>query len=538
MQDTRLAMYLLEHGFQWLRGGAQGSFWSAPFFYPVSGAIVRSDSYLGLMPLYYVVRSFAGDRETAYAFMFVGMYIINFSSCESVMKKLGAGEMGSGIAAFIFAFAMPVQAQAVHFQLLARFAVPPAFFCAWMFLTKGSLLSLLLTCAWIVIQWYCAIYTGFFLALAVAVFMIFGKLFLLIADKSSSKDISAPQAPSLWGSDGASIRNIIILVVKMVLAAVISIAALVPLLTPYYRLSKGSELISWEGLTYFLPRPASFLCPPSGSVAWGSLERFCAGLPSPGEQVLFPGLIPLLALIAAIAVALLMRKKIERNMLFAAAGAVAVLLLAALVTYSDGLSLYYYFSQIPGTKAVRAVSRIALVLLFPASACAGIYAEKLLRTLGSLNGAMKYLAPVVAMALTLVVFADQYGTFPKDNSISLYDVRIRTTGLTSRIKNVMENVEVKSFYYMPLDTDEPPMMTHIDAMLASQDLNIPTINGYSGGYPWGYEYFYDQPRSLDPLKRWMTMPFEAPPGQSLFDGLLIIKSVDKSDFAMINSDDN
>lgn len=526
MQDTRLAMYLLEHGYQWLQNGARSGFWNAPFFYPASGAIVRSDSYIGLLPFYYAVRSFAADRESAYAIMFLLMHVLNFLSSGMVVKKLGAGYAGAGIAAFIFAFAMPVQAQAAHFQLLARFAVPPAFYFAWSYLKNRSERPLSMVATLVVYQWYCAIYTGFFLTLAIAAFLVFGKLTIFlgkrISDGDSEKRIRR-------------IRSVKPLFGEMILALAIPAVALVPLLMPYYRLSKGAELISWEGLTNFLPRPASFLCPPAGSVAWGYIEKFCSGLPSPGEQILFSGLVPLMAIVAVVALAASSIKKNDDKLMFAVACAATVVALVALVLYVDGHSLYYYFSQVPGAKAVRAVSRITLVLLFPVAACAGMLADRTLRVVATAHGATKRLAPTLALVMALVVFADQYGTFSVDHSIALYTVRDRTASLTSRVSSVTENVEVKSFYYMPLDTDESPIFTHIDAMLASQDLNVPTINGYSGGYPWGYKYFYDQPRSLDPLKHWMTLPFKAKSEKALFDGLLIIKSVERSDYTMINS---
>src|SRR5262249_33442804 len=87
-------------------------------------------------------------------------------------------------------------------------------------------------------------------------------------------------------------------------------------------------------------------------------------LPHYTEQYLFLGLVPLLALAATVAAALRRRFRPPSFLL----AAVVTAGLCVVITLSvKGFSLYGFALHVPGTRAFRAMSRVALLLAFPAA---------------------------------------------------------------------------------------------------------------------------------------------------------------------------
>jgi hypothetical protein len=72
-----------------------------------------------------------------------------------------------------------------------------------------------------------------------------------------------------------------------------------------------------------------------------------------------------------------------------------------------------------------------------------------------------------------------------------------------------KNPSAKVFAYMPRKSSEPPHVIHLDAMMAAQNLNMATVNGYSGKFPRGYiGYFFEHYDQCDSYMIWRIVSTE------------------------------
>jgi hypothetical protein len=177
-------------------------------------------------------------------------------------------------------------------------------------------------------------------------------------------------------------------------------------------------------------------------------------------------------------VTLVVRPRAARNL---PAGAMllalAVLVLATLSIH--GHSFYAVLVHVPGLNAIRAVTRIIVVLMFPVAMIAvvglrGLAEEVRPIALGRLAALICGLAALyeVAMAGRLMFSADA--------------AQRRVDAVIAEARRLQGGVEQPILALVGQDGE----MTHLDGELAAQELGWPTVNGYSGSVPPGS---YGQP---------------------------------------------
>ena len=89
-----------------------------------------------------------------------------------------------------------------------------------------------------------------------------------------------------------------------------------------------------------------------------------------------------------------------------------------------------------------------------------------------------------------------------------------------------KGTKVAIFAYMPENSPDPACMGHLDAMMAAQNLDIATINGYSGNFPRGYyDSFYTKFGQCESYFVWEALAEQKNPhleGRDLFAGTAIV----------------
>jgi hypothetical protein len=165
--------------------------------------------------------------------------------------------------------------------------------------------------------------------------------------------------------------------------------------------------------------------------------------------------------------------------------------LAIIVVYysSDSLWLRFYGS-IPGGIAIRAVGRVVLILLIPAALGVALLVERLQ------HGVWRAASWVVALGCML----EQGVTIPTRDP---GEDREAVAAIVAQV-----DPDCEAFYYHLCD-ELHFSQSHVDAMWASMLTGKPTINGYSGYYPSGWDVFsrVDAPRGPDietALAEWMS----------------------------------
>ena len=114
--DTRLTAYLLEHWYQTLCGNA--ALLSPAMFYPVKGALGRSDALLAYVLPFSGLRVSGLDIFSALAVAVIALQFMNFVACFFLLHNgLGFKALASGAGALFFAFNNPKLAQSDHLQL-------------------------------------------------------------------------------------------------------------------------------------------------------------------------------------------------------------------------------------------------------------------------------------------------------------------------------------------------------------------------------------------------------------------------------------
>jgi hypothetical protein len=158
-------------------------------------------------------------------------------------------------------------------------------------------------------------------------------------------------------------------------------------------------------------------------------------------------------------------------------GRVCALSLLILVTFTIsiyGLSPYFLVALLPGIDAIRAVTRVVLVMALPVSVLAAIGTDRLLTN--SKNGALATVLPyaVVVLLVSLEVISFR----PLMASLESWSDRQHTLR-----KLLPDPLPEDAILSVDPKYAEPDYLVQLDSMILAQDLGVWTLNGYSAKSP-------------------------------------------------------
>ncbi len=467
--DARFNSVVLEHGFQWLTGQV-AQLWSPSFFYPFERVLGLSDNHFGSVWSYSLFRSFGLPRELAYIGWYVFGFLLNFVSCGWVLRQVKFSPLASALGAFVFTFALPVLHQEGHAQLVFRFAIPVACLCWYRALVLRDKTIAAQAIFWCAVQYMCSIYLGVFLVYCLTAIALAYLLLRLFSRSSISDEVScaavAGANPALSAQRRACCppRKWLWYV-----AALVGVILVFLLLSQYKVIAADYQLMRpIDNLRSFIPGLHSYLLADhSGLTRW--VGSWVAYFPTRSEHQLFIGL---------------------GVLFFSALGAwithlgrvffVTLLLLVSLTTMVADQSLYLWLLKIPGFDAIRAVSRIILVMLLPVAVLVAIGVDRLLR-LTSPWGLMLRGPLIIAIVASLTIETVYY--VPHHAAVQTWQDRQR--GLRSLIQ---EELPKDTILFVTQRQAEPFYIAELDAMIYAQDHHLATLNGYSGSTLPGYAY--------------------------------------------------
>jgi hypothetical protein len=467
--DARFNSVILEHGFQWLTGQA-AHLWSPSFFYPFERVLGLSDNHFGSLWSYSLLRSLGLPREMAYLGWYMFGFLLNFLACAWVLRQAKFSPLASALGAFVFTFALPVLHQEGHAQLVYRFAIPLACFCWYQALVLRDKVSVAQAIFWCAIQFMCSIYLGVFLVYCLTAMLLACWLLRLFGQsRHSDKDPlvvvgitnseiltqkSAGPSPRMWLWYAAALGGIVLVFL---------------LLRQYKMIATDYQLTRpIDDLRSLIPGLQSYLLADnSGLTRW--VGSWLAYFPTRSEHQLFLGLGVLFFSVWGAWITHLGRVFL-----------VTLLLLVGLTTMVADLSLYLWLLKIPGFDAIRAVSRIILVMLFPVAVLVAIGVDRLLQlTLpwGMMPRGLLAVAIVASLTIETVYYV------PHHAAVQTWQDRQR--GLRSLIRDELPK---DTILFVTQRQTEPFYITELDAMIYAQDHRLATLNGYSGSTPRGYAY--------------------------------------------------
>ena len=471
--DARLNNYFLENIYQFIRGGSS-SLVDLGFFYPFPWVLGFSDNLFGSSPVYIFARAITGQTDTAYQIWYLLGYFFNFVAAYYSLRRLELGELAATVGALIFAFALPVTVKSGHAQLHYRFGVPLSITMFVLFLTRKNWQYFVFSLAWMVWQLYCSIYIGFFLLLFLgAIFCIY----TFNPYTCGMRNIKARihefavrwrDMPSLTCHCLVAISAILVLLLVLLFYPYLKVNML-------YRITR-----SLDEIATMLPRPQSYFLS-DNSYLWSWMSRLFPNVPMRHEHQMFVGAIPMFLAIIGFFVG---SKKTDKSFIALLGYGLILIIVLTLSVYDT--SMWSFFAQLPLASAIRAVTRIVLVFLFPIAYLAAVTIERLIesvtieRLIKSEGWGELFLVLMLIPLLILEFSATQAYVSSKE------DWRGRLVADESAIPTVLPQRPVLFF----AQSSGPFFADELDAMWVSLRHGYPTLNGYSGNFPPGYTTDY------------------------------------------------
>ena len=471
--DGRLVVFVHEHWVQVARGHVS---WTSPaIFHPVRNALGYSDTHLLNEVFYLPLRGAGLDMFLAFQWTIILLSLVGFVSLFVFLRRaLGLASATCAALATTFTFANNLYNTAGHSQLYAVCWLPLLLLLLLRTTTArdrkarlargwsaGALLGLL---------FYSSYYIAWFATLAALGFAL-----VVLVWRLSTRGF-AVVIQSLRRHAAAAVGAAVGFGLAMIPFAITYLPAL--RLFPDRQYNEAMTFAAW---------PSDVINLGPSNYVWGSALRSTLS----GER-LFNGevwmaLTPLLMLTALVSCVAIVVRRRSVAVGFAGEACVAcgiVLACATVLPMKFGTkspwAIAYAF--VPGAKALRAIDRIAVIGGLFAVIIIGI-AIRSLRDVFAADAGHRRRWHNVALAALLGLIVVEQLNLGQGSTID------RSKQLYALIVAPDPPAACRAFYIT--DIGPNPVVFYIstiDAMLISQHFEIPTVNGYSGQVPPGYDF--------------------------------------------------
>jgi hypothetical protein len=474
--DARFNLYILEHTFRYLTG-LDSSYQSPDIYFPFPGTLFFSDLHIGSVPFYLLFRSAGASSFTAYTLWILAGHLLTFWVSYYAFLRFGFGPLPAAIAAIVFAFSLPSLAQVGHSQLTYRAGIPLAFLGIWNFLRSGRVRDACLLVIAVAYQFLCSVYLGAFLLLVLGAFAV------CLIGLQGLRHFS--RLPRQVIQDAGRLPAMALVQFAAMIAALAATAAV---LLAHQRWGAMYGLgRHWSEISTMVPRPQSYFLM-SPLPRWEGISALIGSdVPMAHEHNLFLG-VGAFSLFALGSIVIWFAAAPPDIARLSKAAFLALACLFLCLTMFGNFSLYYYISALPGLNAIRAVSRIGIVLVFPAAIVIAAGIHLMARSRHPRLAAVILFFPIAMVAAEIVRIEK-----------SSFEIAGAETRVETVIKSARErSAGVEKPILFVNQEGEKGYKLHLDAMLAAQQLGWPTVNGYSGAGVPGSD---DQPTCATPVRQ-------------------------------------
>lgn len=447
--DPRYSEVVFEHSWRWVKGEVPEGYFELPMGYPVEHMLAHSEPMLSFAPVFWMFRAMTFAPSTSHQLWMFAIALLNFVAFYLLMKhSLRLDSLAASAAGFLFAFGLPRVAQMGHSQLWPQFYIVLVLWGVHAMLSESASArsrqwgAPAVIVGFVLQAWGC-LYNGVFLVYA----CLAVGLFALLHSSWRSRALGSLRETRLAG----------------IACIVIALICLLPLLQMY--LPIAGTTAAWDEVESRLlqPRLGSLLYVWNQSwfYSWMTTRTSLGQLPALHEQALGMGFLTTGVVLYTWV----------RNWGEPAARAIALvifLLFLPVIMWPGDLTLWpFLHGQLPGLSALRATSRLGILLLIPASAALGVFLQQ--RSLSGRRG--------VWIAITALCLLEQ----GSDTRSFLKEPYQRV------VQQIADNVdpEAEAFYYIGAGLT-PHWFSQIDAIAASQLAGVPTINMYAARTPKDY----------------------------------------------------
>lgn len=470
--DARFNNYILEHDYRYFTG-AVDHYWDAPLLYPFKNTIAFSDNLLGTAPLYALFRITGNDRETAFQLWLLVLFALNFVCCYWALMKWSKENVLASAGAYIFAFSILLVGNIYNVQTIPRFVVPLVFYWLWKYFNQKELKYFAYLVFGIVYQFYCGIYLGFLLLYALIFFAI--AYFIVYRDFSLFKEFKNKKP---WIHHG--------------LVLLLAGAVFYPLIHPYMEISKVIAPPLFEEVLPTIPTWRSYFFTSKAPVFWNILSEHGVVIQWFWCHYLFIGAMPWIAVILIPFILLSKRTGSSAKKFISFLGLGLFMCLICCLNIEE-FSIYRFFYQIPGFSSMRSMNRVINTEVF-------FFILVLVFVFNEIRNYSRIMK-VIVWCIPLLVVLDNLINPAEIIRYTKKDAQNRIVVLKQELEAKYDKKHVAIAYMLDSTKNVDMIALHLDVMLATQELGIACVNGYSGHHPGEYNQFFEQ-TSIEALTKW------------------------------------
>jgi hypothetical protein len=414
-----------------------------------------SEILLGTAPIYWLFRFLTLESDTSFQLWLMSISLLNYTVAFLFLRRLFRFDaLPSAMGGFIFAFASVRVCQMGHEQLFPQFWTVLTVWAVFESLKDARYLYSAFAC--LVLQFYSGFYLGWFLAFGIYITTVY----CLIHPTFRSATVQF-----LFGQYK-----------KLILCTILSLLALSPMAYHYFLASQVVGPRSFGEVEAYAPHLESwfYLGKFSWLYRWEQQLKPFARLGAPHEQRLGLGIVTL----GIVVYSLIRERKKKAFHLFLFVSLCIILLATRFSQEQSQLWYYVGYKGFPGGISIRTLSRIAIILLIPAAVAIAAFFQK-----------YRGRWAILLIVLVLLEQGQSLEYFDKAKNRSVIDMAAEQIPLNCR-----------SFYFVAQGSNQPDFYIQEIAMWASMKRGVPTINGYSGSMPPGWNF----PATWEnPLNGWL-----------------------------------
>lgn len=460
--DGRFNNYILEHGHRYITGKTE-SYWNAPFMYPEKEVISYSDNLIGTLPFYSIWRITGFDRETSFQLWYLILTILNFGAAYLLFKRLFKDPYSAVIGAFVFAFSIGLHSQIAHAQTFPRFMIPLmilAFIKFREYLATKYFFTALILLVW---QFYSGIYLGFMLSVVFGIILVY----IIIAEK---KRILLRLREKFW-------------LIRILFGVLFNLGLLMALMFPYWERSKSIPVNHFSEVLPTIPTIRSYLTSTHNSLLWDFSSGWTGDYLAYWDHQIFPGGIAMIGIISLLVVLVVKKRISDYNLKHIGLLGITGTITGFFFLRYDSYSAYVVIHSFPGFSSMRSMTRIINVELIFFATGAAIATYYLLKR-------YPHFKAIGFLLLLALLCIDNYLPAEKSFTTSKQLLQERTIAMKQKLNHLKAGSIIS---YEPNDDSVPPYYHQLDAMIASQDLNLICINAYTATSPNEYSPYWWKP---------------------------------------------
>ncbi len=493
--DARFVTFIHEHVYRWLHGGA--ALLSPPFFFNQTKTLGYSDAFLLDQLIYAPLRLFGAEPMLATSLIAAVLSSIAFAFSYLFLRRLDVSVPLASLAALIFTFANNLYLKSNHLQHFAVYYIPVIVYCG---LLAVSDVHRRPRRAYLLGAFAAALYgllfsTGYYMAWFFGLgLLIFTPIVVYVA---------RPAVQAWWSTRPTR-------VLSLALAASIGFLAALSIFAAIYGpvLATGAARGFSDYLIY-APTPVDLVNVGKQNLVWSGLIRVLHLIRDNrldnGEVSI--ALTPVVQILVVSSAVLAFRPglwpadnagRISRALVAASAVVCVLFYLLTVKTHNHSLFRVLY-DVVPGAKAIRVGFRGMVVANLFAVMAIGLAFDRIIRlALQEPHRSMR-LARLGAVTAVLVLAAIEQVNLSQRTILSRNFERQHLAAVAHHPR------ECRSFYAAP-QPGRAPYEVQVDAIMLAQAQHLPTINGYSGLLPPGWD-FYDTnaPDYEQRAVRWAVM---------------------------------